>query len=122
MFAMNAVASKQHQIAEPRFDHYEDTGCEVASTCFDCPLPRCKFDDMEWFYKYRRLGRYLHMATVIQNEGLTVPEAAERFSITERTVFRVLRRCQDAMRELTPAEAAVFASLAVWPPRTKRAN
>ena len=115
MFAMNAVASKQRQIAEPRFDHYEDTGCEVASTCFDCPLPRCKFDDMEWFYKYRRLGRYLHMASVIHSEGLTIPEAAERFSVTERTVFRVLRRCCDAMRELTPAEAAVFASLATQP-------
>ena len=38
MFAMNAVAPKGRQIAEPRFDHYEDTGCEVASTCFDCPL------------------------------------------------------------------------------------
>ena len=115
MFAMNAVASRQRQIAEPRFDHYEDTGCEVASTCFDCPLPRCKFDDMEWFYKYRRLGRYLHMASVIHSEGLTIPEAAERFSVTERTVFRVLRRCHDAMQELTPAEAAVFASLATQP-------
>ena len=111
MFAMDAVASKQRQIAEPRFDHYADTGCEVAPTCFDCPLPRCKFDDMEWFYKYRRLGRYLHMASVIHSEGLSVSEAAERFSVTQRTVFRVLSRCRDAMRELTPAEAAAFANL-----------
>ena len=112
MFAVNAVAPSPHQSDEPAFYYYEDTGCEVASTCLACPLPRCKFDDMEWFAKYRRLARDLRMASVIQEEGLSIAEAAERFSITPRTVFRVLSRCRDAMRELTPSEAAVFASLA----------
>ena len=111
MFAVNAVAPSPHQTDEPAF-YYEDTGCEVASTCLDCPLPRCKFDDMEWFAKYRRLARDLRMASVIQNEGLSIAEAAERFSVTPRTVFRVLSRSRHAMRELTPSEADVFARLA----------
>ena len=112
MFAVNAVAPSEIQADEPSFFDYEDTGCEVASTCLECPLPRCKFDDMEWFTKYRRLARDLQMVTVIDNEGLSIAQAAERFSVTPRTVFRILSRCRDAMKELTPLEAAVFASLA----------
>ena len=115
MYAVNAVAPSLHQIDEPVIDHYEDKGCEVAPTCLECPLPRCKFDDMEWFGKYRRMARDLRMASIIDQEGLSITDAAERFSITPRTVFRVLSRRREAMRELTHAEAAVFASLAPWP-------
>ena len=35
--------------AMPEFYHYEDTGCEVSSSCLDCPLPQCKYDDPAWF-------------------------------------------------------------------------
>ena len=115
MYAINAVAPSQHQIDETSFDHYEDNGCEVAETCLECPLPRCKFDDMEWFGKYRRLARDLRITSIIDEEGLSIADAAQRFSITPRTVFRVLSRSREAMRELTHAEAAVFASLAPWP-------
>ena len=115
MYAVNAVAPSKHQIDEPSIEHYEDNGCEVAATCLECPLPRCKFDDMEWFGKYRRLARDLRIASIIDEEGLSIADAAERFSITPRTVFRVLSRSREAMRELTHAEAIVFASLAPWP-------
>ncbi|MXZ92765.1 MAG: hypothetical protein F4Z05_15015 [Chloroflexi bacterium] len=112
MFAVNTRAPSQRRIAEPRSDIYHDTGCEVAGSCLQCPLSRCKFDDMEWFIRYRRMAHDLRMAAIIHGEGLSVAQAAERFSITTRTVFRVLRRCRYAMCELTPEEAAVFASLA----------
>jgi hypothetical protein len=112
MFAVNAVAATQHQIDDLASYYYEDTGCEVASACLVCPLPRCKFDDMEWFAKYRRLARDLRIVSTINAEGLSIAEAAERFSMTPRTVFRVLSRCREAMQELTSSEVAVFASLA----------
>ena len=112
MFAMNTRTPRQRRIAETGRYIYEDTGCEVAGDCLECPLSRCKFDDMQWFIKYRRMARDLRMAADIHGEGLSVAQAAERFSITPRTVFRVLRRCRYAMCELTPEEAAVFASLA----------
>ena len=118
MFAINAVAPSPspdpnpHRREEPDFDHYADLGCEVAPTCFACPLPHCKFDDLPRYNKYRRLAPDLYMARVIHNEGLSIAAAAARFSITPRTVFRVLNRHRDAMQDLTPEEAAVFASLA----------
>ena len=112
MYAMNAVAPTRHRILEPLGYYYADTGCEVAGSCLECPLSRCKFDDMAWFVKYRRMARDLRMAAAIHNEGLSIAQAAERFAITPRTVFRVLNRCRYALCELTPEEAAVFASLA----------
>ncbi len=112
MLAVDTIPPRQRRMAEPRSDIYQDTGCEVAVSCFQCPLSRCKFDDMEWFIKYRRMAHDLRMAAVIHGEGLSITQAAERFSITTRTVLRVLRRCRYAMCDLSPEEAAVFASLA----------
>ena len=117
MYATNAVAPSQHQSDDPSFYHYEDDGCEVAETCLECPLPRCKFDDMEWFGKYRRLARDLRITSIIDEEGLSVAVAAKRFSVTPRTVFRIINRSREALRELTHAEAAVFAGLAPGPNR-----
>ena len=112
MYAINAVAPNQSMTVEPSIDHYEDTGCEVAEACLGCPLPRCKFDDMAWYSKYRRMARDLRIMSVIQNEELSVSEAAARFRITKRTVFRILKRCRHAMQELSPSEIDVFARLA----------
>ena len=112
MYGVNAVAPNKHRSREPIVGHYEDTGCEVARTCLDCPLSRCKFDDMAWFITYRSLGNDFRIVAAIHSEGLTIKEAAQRFSVTPRTIFRILNRSRRAMLELTPEEAAVFASLA----------
>ena len=111
MYGVNAVAPDKRRNREPAIDHYADTGCEVARTCLECPLSRCKFDDMAWFTTYRRLARDFRVAAAIHSEGLSVQDAAHRFSVTPRTIFRILNRCRRAMQELTPEEAAVFASL-----------
>jgi len=84
----------------PEFYHYEDTGCEVSNSCLNCPLPRCKHDDPVWFQRNRRLARDFNVLTAIRVESLTIEEAAERFSVTERTIFRILRRCRDGMPEM----------------------
>ena len=45
----------------------------------------------------------------VQPEGLTVEEAADRFSVTVRTVFRIMRRCREAAPELDGATLRAFA-------------
>ena len=74
-------------------------------------MSRCKFDDMVWFITHRRLAQDFRIAAAIHGEGLSVNEAAQRFSVTPRSIFRCLDRCRRAMQELTPEEAAIFASL-----------
>ena len=88
----------------PELYTYEDTGCEVSPSCLSCPLPQCKYDDPGWFQRYRRFSRDMNVLTVMQREGLTVEETAERFSVTVRTVFRAMRRCREVMPEMAGAE------------------
>ena len=80
----------------PEFCHYEDTGCEVWSSCLECPLPQCRFDDPTWYHQYKRLAKDARMCKIIYSEGLTAEQAAKRFSVTVRTVFRIMQRCREA--------------------------
>ena len=94
----------------PEFVHYEDTGCEVSSSCLECPLPQCRYDDPAWYQQYRRLTKDLRVWNTIRSEGLTADQAAERFSVTVRTIFRIMQRCREASygmeMEALPALAA----------------
>ena len=112
MYAINATAPPAILDSEPRIEYYEDTGCEVADRCLDCPLPRCKHDDMAWFSRYRRMAHDFRIVQTIEAENLSVEQAAARFRIDKRTVFRILRRCRAAAQELTATEMDVFSRLA----------
>ena len=94
--------------AVPEFYQYEDTGCEVSESCLSCPLPQCKYDDPIWYQKHRRLARDLKVLSVMRMESLSVEEAAERFSVTVRTIFRIMRRCRDAAADGAETELAAF--------------
>ncbi len=78
------------------FYHYEDTGCEASDSCLDCPLPFCKYDDPAWYQRNRRLARDFRILRVMAQESLSVEETAQRFSVTARTVFRIMQRCREA--------------------------
>ena len=71
---------------------YRDDGCEVSVSCLRCPLPQCKYDDPGWLQREKRLERDQEVVTALREQGLSVAEAADRFSLSERTVFRILRR------------------------------
>ncbi len=98
--------------AVPELFHYEDTGCEASSSCLNCPLPRCKYDDPVWFQRNQRLARDLKVLTTMRLEDLTVEEAAERFSVTVRTIFRIMRRCREATADLESEDLLAFAAAA----------
>ena len=77
------------------FYHYDDNGCEVSDSCLDCPLPRCRYDDPKWYQRNRRLARDFRIMRAMQKECLSIHETAERFSITPRTIFRIMQRCRE---------------------------
>ena len=41
---------------------YDYIDCEVHHDCLECPLSICKFDDLLWFHRSLRLGRWCAMA------------------------------------------------------------
>ncbi len=92
------------------FFHYEDTGCEVSPSCLNCPLPQCKYDDLIWYQRNRRLAKDFQVVTTMQREKLSVEAAAERFSVTVRTIFRIMHRCRNAMPEAVGQELQAFAA------------
>jgi len=111
MTMTSVLTTKQESMdTVPEFCHYEDTGCEVSTACLDCPLPRCKFDDPAWYQRNRRLARDFRVMYTIQQESLSMEEAAERFSVTVRTVFRILQRCRNALGTVDGQQLEAFAA------------
>ena len=92
------------------FYHYEDTGCEVSDSCLDCPLPKCRYDDPVWYQRNRRLARDFRIVRTMQQEALSIEDTAERFGITNRTVFRILQRCREATMQDSPAGELAMAA------------
>lgn len=76
----------------PEYYAYRDNGCEVSSSCLKCPLPQCKYDDPAWYQREIRSRRDQEVLRTQQAESLTVPQLATRFELSQRTIFRILRR------------------------------
>ena len=104
----NAVAVMD--VVPERFQ-YRDEGCELSSSCLRCPLPQCKYDDPGWYQREQRRERDCRVVEALWSGGLTVPEAAAHFALSQRTVFRILKRAaqdrqEDAFRLEHHARAA----------------
>jgi len=78
----------------PELYPYRDDGCEVAPRCLQCPLAQCKYDDPGWLQREQRQRRDSEVQAVRVRERLTVPQLARRFALSQRTVFRILKRGQ----------------------------
>jgi len=72
---------------------YQDTGCSKAPACLTCPLPVCRHDMNPNAFKSAMVrSTDQGKLAIMRAESLTVSEAAERFGITVRTVWRILSR------------------------------
>ena len=81
---------------EDTVTEFEDSGCEASLSCLTCPLPQCKHDDPAWYQRYNRLKKDRPVIAAMELENLTIYETAKRFSMTERTVFRIMSRSSEA--------------------------
>ena len=75
--------------ALPEFTRYRDSGCDVSPSCLTCPLPRCRYEEPGGL---RALLNKTRDQQIISQRasGVPVAELATRFSVSRRTVFRVL--------------------------------
>ena len=71
---------------------YRDEGCELSPSCLRCSLPQCKYDDPGWVKRQERHDRDTEVLRTLRLEGLSVIEVASRFRLSQRTVFRILKR------------------------------
>ena len=75
--------------ALPEEIQYRDDGCDIHSQCLTCPLPRCRYDEpggvraMLNSYRDRQI-------MALRADGAAVDQIADRYSLSRRTVFRIL--------------------------------
>ena len=70
---------------------WEDTGCEISTSCLECPLPLCKHDDPAWFTKYKKAAqhRIIFYLLSISSSSKDIKRLAKHYQCTERTIFRI---------------------------------
>ena len=67
---------------------YRDTGCRESPSCLACPLDACRFDGA--FNEARVAARASNMRA-LRAKGVSITDLARRFSVSPRTVFRILK-------------------------------
>jgi hypothetical protein len=90
----------------PEFCHYRDEGCEFASSCLNCPLPVCVYDEPGGRQRLLKRQRGRDMARMYTTEGKGIKELAEIFKVSQRTVQRALKKAfsEASKREVTGHE------------------
>lgn len=78
--------------AKPDKYVYIDDGCEASPLCLECPLPQCKYDDPYWYQQYRRTQRDHEIIVARGHDGMNIRNLAIKFHMSERTIFRILKR------------------------------
>jgi hypothetical protein len=75
----------------PENTRYKDDGCGVSSSCLNCPLSLCKYDDPGWLQRESRRTRDDEIFQ-LREARVPVAEIASRFAISTRTVHRIVQR------------------------------
>ena len=74
------------------------TQCDISQDCLACPLPQCHADLPGGIGQARRQLSTLNFYRVVYEEDLSPEEAAIRFRIKPRTVYRRLKLARSLLR------------------------
>ncbi len=76
----------------PEYCHYPDEGCDLASSCLNCSLPKCIHDQPRGRQRWLKTARGKEMARRFITEGKEIKELALEFGVSQRTVQRALKK------------------------------
>lgn len=86
----------------PEYCHYRDEGCDLAtaylgyeSHCSECPFPKCIYEEPRGRQRWLKTLRDKEIMRRFITEGKGLEELALTFSVSQRTVQRVLKRAGD---------------------------
>ncbi len=74
----------------PEHCRYQDDGCDLFPSCLNCPFSQCRYDESGRRQKRKEL-RNKEMLRLL-GEGKGIKELAQRFGVSKRTVYRIMRR------------------------------
>ena len=75
---------------------YKDEGCELANSCLNCPYDECIYEKPGGKRLWRKKERSAEMIRLHGEEGKTIKELADMFSVSRRTVQRALQFARNA--------------------------
>lgn len=79
----------------PEYCHYRDEGCELATSCLNCSLPKCIYDQPGGRQRWLKRQRDREIVRLFRNGDEGVKELALRFGLSQRTVQRALKRAKN---------------------------
>ncbi len=68
----------------------DDTGCEMAASCLDCPFERCLEDEPSGAFRYIKARRDATIARMVR-EGKGTRQIARETGVSQRTVQRAIK-------------------------------
>ncbi len=75
----------------PEYCRYRDEGCDLASSCLNCPFPKCVYDQPRGRQRWLKRWRDREIVRLSNTEGKRVKELALMFGLSQRTVQRALK-------------------------------
>ena len=75
----------------PEYCRYRDEGCELSTSCLNCPLPQCIYDEPGGRQRWLKRFRNKEIARLFSSEGREIRELASMFGVSRRTVQRALK-------------------------------
>ena len=75
----------------PEYCRYRDEGCDLASSCLNCPFPKCVYDQPRGRQRWLKRWRDWEIVRLFNTDGKRVKELALIFGLSQRTVQRALR-------------------------------
>ncbi len=95
----------------PEYCRYRDEGCEMASSCLNCPLPGCVYELPGGRQRWLKRQRDKEMTRRFSTEGKGVKELAQSFGVSPRTVQRALKGNLSASSAPSPPFTKVLEQL-----------
>ncbi|MFC1914375.1 hypothetical protein ACFLXF_03790, partial [Chloroflexota bacterium] len=75
----------------PEYCHYKDDGCELATSCLNCPMAQCVYDEPGGKQRQLKRLRDKEIVRLFSQESKGVRELALMFSLSDRTIQRALK-------------------------------
>ncbi len=79
----------------PEYCRYQDDGCDLASSCLDCPFSQCIYEQPRGRQRWLKRLREREMIRLFTTEGKGIKELAVIFGVSQRTVQRALKRAKN---------------------------
>ncbi len=86
---VNNVGWFQNGTPIVHINYQPDTGCEIAPSCLNCPLPQCRYDEPHRYSGSKHSVRRSRILALLLNTTDTIDEIAIACDVTPRTVYRI---------------------------------